>query len=87
VKDESCQIGRSYTPITYGKNHFDLLVKKYMNGSVSNMIHDMKVGEYLCARGPIRTFDYSTNMVNHLGMVCKFCNSSCEALIFVLYVF
>ncbi|KAI8607664.1 hypothetical protein BC830DRAFT_1175091, partial [Chytriomyces sp. MP71] len=54
VKDDTCQVGRSYTPITYGRDHFDLLVKRYENGSVSKMIHDLKVGEEgILARGPI----------------------------------
>ncbi|KAJ3414144.1 hypothetical protein HDV05_007006 [Chytridiales sp. JEL 0842] len=69
VKDDSCQIARAYTPITYGNDHFDLVVKKYPDGSVSQLIHGLAVGERLPIRGPLKTFDYQPNMVKHLGMI------------------
>ncbi|KAI8851509.1 hypothetical protein BC829DRAFT_427269 [Chytridium lagenaria] len=56
--DESCQIARPYTPITYGANHFDLLVKLYKDGSISQLIHGLKVGETVPMRGPIQTLEY-----------------------------
>ncbi|KAJ3266260.1 NADH-cytochrome b5 reductase [Chytriomyces hyalinus] len=70
IKDDSCQVGRSYTPITYGRNHFDLLVKRYDNGSVSSMIHALKPGEdFILARGPILSFPYMENMVSEVVMI------------------
>ncbi|KAJ3390386.1 NADH-cytochrome b5 reductase [Entophlyctis sp. JEL0112] len=70
IKDDSCQIGRSYTPITYARDHFDLLVKKYENGSMSSMIHDLKVGEgFIVARGPILSFPYKSNMADNVVMI------------------
>ncbi|KAJ3249238.1 NADH-cytochrome b5 reductase [Chytriomyces hyalinus] len=70
IKDDSCQVGRSYTPITYGRNHFDLLVKRYDNGSVSSMIHALKPGEdFILARGPILSFPYTENMASEVVMI------------------
>ncbi|KAJ3210213.1 NADH-cytochrome b5 reductase [Dinochytrium kinnereticum] len=58
VMDESCQIARPYTPITYGPSHFDLLIKSYKDGSISQLMHRQKVGDWIPIRGPIQTFDY-----------------------------
>jgi hypothetical protein len=69
VKDDSCQIGRAYSPITYSTNGFDLLVKKYENGSVSKLIHDLKTGESLSVSGPVWSFPYESNMADEIGMV------------------
>ncbi|KAJ3026952.1 UNVERIFIED_CONTAM: NADH-cytochrome b5 reductase [Siphonaria sp. JEL0065] len=70
IKDDTCQVGRCYTPITYGRDHFDLLVKNYPNGSVSSMIHDLKVGEdFIIARGPILSFPYTKNMAEKIVMI------------------
>ncbi|KAJ1540922.1 NADH-cytochrome b5 reductase, partial [Cladochytrium tenue] len=69
VVDDSCQIARAYTPITYGPNYFDLLVRRYDNGSVSKTIHDMKVGDYLKARGPFMTWTYQHGAYDDLVMI------------------
>ncbi|KAI8995930.1 hypothetical protein BC832DRAFT_535628 [Gaertneriomyces semiglobifer] len=69
VKDDSCQIAREYTPITYSKTHFDLLVKKYENGSVSKLIHSLEPGDKLEMRGPIETLPYEPNVVEEIGMI------------------
>ncbi|KAJ3333871.1 NADH-cytochrome b5 reductase [Blyttiomyces sp. JEL0837] len=69
VKDDSCQIARSYTPLTYGSSFFDLLVKRYSAGSVSRMIHDLHVGEKLSVRGPLRTIEYKPNSAKRLLLI------------------
>jgi cytochrome-b5 reductase len=69
VKDDSCQIARSYTPIEIEKNHITLLVKRYQNGSVSRMLTSAKVGDSVWLRGLIPTFNYTRNAIDHLIMV------------------
>ncbi|KAI9352648.1 hypothetical protein BDR26DRAFT_849625 [Obelidium mucronatum] len=70
IKDDTCQVGRCYTPIAYGRDYFDLLIKKYPNGSVSSMIHDLKPGEdFIIARGPILSFPYTENMADRIIMI------------------
>ncbi|KAJ3291162.1 NADH-cytochrome b5 reductase [Rhizoclosmatium sp. JEL0117] len=70
IKDDTCQVGRSYTPITYGRDYFDLLVKKYPNGSVSSMIHSLEPGkDFIIARGPVLSFPYTQNMTEKLVMI------------------
>ncbi|KAJ3146823.1 hypothetical protein HDU86_008381 [Geranomyces michiganensis] len=69
VKDHTCQVARSYTPVTYARGHFDLLVKKYENGSVSRFLHDTPVGEFIEMRGPIVTLPYEANSVADIGMI------------------
>ncbi|KAI9103179.1 NADH-cytochrome b5 reductase-like protein [Phlyctochytrium arcticum] len=69
VKDDSCQIARSYTPITYGRKHFDLLVKKYDNGSLSSFLHKIEIGDAVPMRGPISTVPYVPNAVDEIGLI------------------
>ncbi|KAJ3065526.1 hypothetical protein HDU98_011122 [Podochytrium sp. JEL0797] len=71
VKDDSCQVGRNYTPIAYGRDYFDLLVKRYDGGmGVSGMIHDLKNGEgFILARGPVLSFPYKENMAETVVMI------------------
>ncbi|KAJ3171950.1 hypothetical protein HDU88_006760 [Geranomyces variabilis] len=69
VKDHTCQVARAYTPVTYARGHFDLLVKKYENGSVSRFLHDTPVGEFVEMRGPIVTLPYEANSVKDIGMI------------------
>ncbi|KAJ3056963.1 hypothetical protein HK097_002341 [Rhizophlyctis rosea] len=68
VKDDTCQIARAYTPINYTDGFFDLLVKRYPEGSVSRFLHGAKVGDRIEIRGPIQSFPYTPNMVEELGM-------------------
>lgn len=69
VKDDTCQIARSYTPISYSNNQFDILVRKYEQGSVSKFIHALTPGDRVEMRGPIQTFPYKRDMAQHIGMV------------------
>ena len=79
VKDDSCQVGRAYSPITYSTNGFDLLVKKYDNGSVSKLIHELQPGESLSISGPVWSFPYDQNMADEIGMVGPL-RAACTAL-------
>ncbi|KAI8909932.1 hypothetical protein DFJ77DRAFT_502793 [Powellomyces hirtus] len=69
VKDHTCQVARAYSPVTYARGHFDLLVKKYENGSVSRFLHDTPVGEFVEMRGPVVTLPYEPNAVANIGMI------------------
>jgi cytochrome-b5 reductase len=69
VKDDSCQIARSYTPIKIEKDHITLLVKRYQDGSVSRMLTSLKPGDLVWLRGLIPTFTYTRNAIDHLIMV------------------
>jgi hypothetical protein len=69
LKDDSCQVGRSYTPIAYDRESFDLLIKKYDTGLVSRFVHSLKEGRMVEMRGPILSFPYERNMVEEIGMI------------------
>lgn len=69
IKDDSCQIARPYTPINYDKDSFDILVKKYPNGTLSRYLHDVEPGEVVYIRGPIQTLPYVSNMIPDLAMI------------------
>ena len=69
VKDDSMQVQRPYTPVSIKEGHFDLLVKRYPEGSVSPWIHSKKVGETVEIRGPVLTFPYERNSHKEIGMV------------------
>ncbi|CAI2177791.1 13893_t:CDS:2 [Funneliformis geosporum] len=72
VKDDSTQIMREYTPISpiNELNFLDLLIKRYDNGHMSRLIHNLKIGDKFEARGPIVTLPYAPNMKKHIGMIC-----------------
>eukprot|EP00455_Lapot_gusevi_P049482 TRINITY_DN7025_c0_g1_i3.p1 TRINITY_DN7025_c0_g1~~TRINITY_DN7025_c0_g1_i3.p1 ORF type:complete len:319 (-),score=46.21 TRINITY_DN7025_c0_g1_i3:80-952(-) len=65
-------VSRPYTPITTDSNlgYFDLLVKVYDQGKMSQHMNSMKLGDKLQFKGPAGQFSYRPNMVTHIGMVC-----------------
>jgi hypothetical protein len=69
IKDDSCQIARAYTPITFDKEHVDLLVKLYPSGSISPMLHGLEPGDKVHMSGPLKTMEYRPNVVQDLSMV------------------
>lgn len=61
---------RPYTPIIgQGVGYVDLLVKKYDNGPMSSHIHNLKVGDTLEFKGPLKKLEYKQNMVQHVAMI------------------
>lgn len=62
---------RSYTPLTGDeeRGHFDLLIKCYPQGNISQHVASLKIGESIRVRGPRGAFVYSPNMVRHFGMI------------------
>jgi cytochrome-b5 reductase len=70
IKDDSCQVGRNYTPITNDGKEIGLLIKKYPNGSISTMMDNLKVGDLVHVRGPAETMvPYQPNTLKEIGMV------------------
>ena len=65
-------VRRPYTPTTLDnvRGHFDLVVKLYPAGKMSQHMKIMRVGERLKFRGPMGSFSYERNSLSHIGMVC-----------------
>lgn len=63
VQQPELQIQRAYTPLDVecfsqdgpAASHIRLLVKRYKDGEVSSYIHQLKAGDELFVRGPVRT--------------------------------
>lgn len=65
------EVVKSYTPISLDneKGYFDLMIKSYPGGKISEYISQLKVGDKIEVRGPKGFFNYTPNMVHHLNMV------------------
>ncbi|KAK9760701.1 hypothetical protein K7432_014993, partial [Basidiobolus ranarum] len=62
---------RPYTPTSDDDTvgHFDMIIKKYPNGPMSEHIHNMKPGDTLAVKGPFPKYTYKPNTLNHIGMI------------------
>ncbi|KAE8651527.1 NADH-cytochrome b5 reductase-like protein [Cucumis sativus] len=62
---------RPYTPISDpdAKGYFDLLIKVYPQGKMSQHFATLKPGDVLEVKGPIEKLKYSPNMKKHIGMI------------------
>ncbi|XP_010454305.1 PREDICTED: NADH-cytochrome b5 reductase-like protein [Camelina sativa] len=62
---------RPYTPISdpEAKGYFDLLIKVYPDGKMSQHFASLKPGDVLEVKGPVEKFKYSPNMKKHIGMI------------------
>ncbi|XP_059637998.1 NADH-cytochrome b5 reductase-like protein [Cornus florida] len=62
---------RPYTPISDpdSKGFFDLLIKVYPEGKMSQHFASLKPGDVLEVKGPIEKLRYSPNMKKHIGMI------------------
>lgn len=69
IKDDSCQIARSYTPISSSSEYLDLLIKRYPNGQVSRLMHSLSPGDIVQMRGPVVTLPYAKNSVETISMI------------------
>ncbi|KAI8608602.1 hypothetical protein BC830DRAFT_1154640 [Chytriomyces sp. MP71] len=75
VKDDGSPdvIFRPYTPIEDpsrgATGTFDLVVKRYPTGLVSNYIFGLKVGDSIELKGPILKYKYVANEFKHIGLV------------------
>ncbi|KAJ8751496.1 hypothetical protein K2173_016720 [Erythroxylum novogranatense] len=62
---------RPYTPISDpdAKGYFDLLIKVYPDGKMSQHFASLKPGDSVEVKGPIEKLRYSPNMKKHIGMI------------------
>ncbi|XP_030549994.1 NADH-cytochrome b5 reductase-like protein [Rhodamnia argentea] len=62
---------RPYTPISDpdAKGYFDLLIKVYPEGKMSQHFAILKPGDVVEVKGPIEKFKYIPNMKKHIGMI------------------
>nr|CAB3472034.1 unnamed protein product [Digitaria exilis] len=62
---------RPYTPISDpdSKGYFDLLIKVYPDGKMSQYFASLKPGDVVEVKGPIEKLRYSPNMKKQIGMV------------------
>ncbi|KAK1392537.1 NADH-cytochrome b5 reductase [Heracleum sosnowskyi] len=62
---------RPYTPISDpdAKGHFDLLIKIYPGGKMSQHFASLKPGDVVEVKGPIEKLPYTPNMKKHIGMI------------------
>ncbi|XP_069971853.1 NADH-cytochrome b5 reductase-like [Penaeus vannamei] len=62
---------RQYTPISdiSEKGSFDVLIKIYPNGKITQLIKDWKVGDNIPWRGPFGNFSYKTNSYKRILML------------------
>ncbi|XP_052490871.1 NADH-cytochrome b5 reductase-like protein [Gossypium raimondii] len=61
----------AYVPISDpdAMGHFDLLIKVYPEGKMSQIFATLKPGDVLEVKGPIEKLRYSPNMKKHIGMI------------------
>mmetsp|Transcript_71369 Transcript_71369/g.201298 ORF Transcript_71369/g.201298 Transcript_71369/m.201298 type:complete len:304 (-) Transcript_71369:3750-4661(-) len=62
---------RPYTPTTgpETKGFFDLIVKKYPEGSMSTYLFKLDIGDKIKVMGPFPKLTYTPNMVKRVGMI------------------
>ncbi|PKA64568.1 ABC transporter C family member 3 [Apostasia shenzhenica] len=62
---------RPYTPISDpdSKGYFDLLIKAYPEGKMSQHFASLKPGDVMEVKGPIEKLRYSPNMKKKIGMI------------------
>ncbi|WAO89485.1 NADH-cytochrome b5 reductase [Fusarium falciforme] len=65
------EIIRSYTPISgdHQPGYFDLLIKAYPKGNISQFVASLSIGQPIRVRGPKGAFTYTPNMVRRFGMI------------------
>jgi len=65
------QILRSYTPTSTNddKGYFDLVVKVYPNGKMTQYLNNLKIGDEIEVQGPSGRFVYKKNMYKEIGMI------------------
>jgi len=68
---EGKEVYRPYTPTSSDDDlgHFDLIVKVYPQGKMSQYLDHLKVGESIDVKGPKGEFKYKPNMKRSFGML------------------
>ncbi|KAJ2233057.1 hypothetical protein H4R99_002757 [Coemansia sp. RSA 1722] len=62
---------RPYTPVSPqdARGYFDLVIKRYPNGKMSNHIHSLAPGDVLEIKGPIPKYPYKAGALKEVGMI------------------
>ncbi|KAI3891181.1 hypothetical protein MKW98_007486 [Papaver atlanticum] len=70
-KGKTKYVIRPYTPISDpdSKGYFDLLVKIYPEGKMSQHLANLRPGDVIEVKGPIEKLRYTPNMKKHIGMI------------------
>ncbi|KAG6488568.1 hypothetical protein ZIOFF_049815 [Zingiber officinale] len=68
---ENMSFVRKYTPISDpdSRGYFDLLIKVYPEGKMSQHFASLKPGDIIEVKGPIEKLRYSPNMKRNIGMI------------------
>lgn len=76
-------IARPYTPVYFSRSHFELVVKRYADGAVSNFLHSVPVGSTVHARGPVSRYKHEES--RHRDVVFLGMGTGITPLFSVLY--
>ena len=62
---------RAYTPVSRidQRGSFDILVKRYDDGKLSNYIWNLKEGDWLDVRGPVGRYQWEKNKFPTIGLI------------------
>ncbi|GAA5815945.1 hypothetical protein MFLAVUS_009464 [Mucor flavus] len=62
---------RPYTPVSESdaQGHVDFIIKKYDDGKLTPVIHNMKPGDTLDFKGPIPKYDWENDQKANVGMI------------------
>ncbi|UZJ51898.1 hypothetical protein CBS101457_001218 [Exobasidium rhododendri] len=62
---------RSYTPVSSDddRGFFDLLIKTYPQGNISQHVSKLRIGDPLQVKGPKGQMKYSPDLAKHIGMI------------------
>ncbi|KAG2210286.1 hypothetical protein INT47_003271 [Mucor saturninus] len=62
---------RPYTPVSESEaeGHVDFIIKKYNDGKLTPVIHNMKPGDTLDFKGPIPKYDWEKDQKANVGMI------------------
>ncbi|CCH58789.1 hypothetical protein TBLA_0A10090 [Henningerozyma blattae CBS 6284] len=71
ITPKGSNVIRPYTPVTdlNKKGSFDLVIKVYPEGKMTNHIFNLKLNETLLFKGPLLKFDYPKNTFNEITLL------------------
>ncbi|GAQ86614.1 NADH-cytochrome b-5 reductase [Klebsormidium nitens] len=71
VDEEGKEFSRPYTPTTLDDDvgHFELVIKVYPQGKMSQCLEKLSVGTYVPFKGPKGRFTYTSGQVREFGML------------------
>ncbi|KAG8531400.1 NADH-cytochrome b5 reductase [Bacidia gigantensis] len=71
VNGQQKEVVRSYTPISSDENpgYFDLLIKSYPQGNISQHLTTLQLGDTMKVKGPKGAMVYTPNMCKRIGMI------------------